>query len=48
MLFTKDELGKSLLYQAKKSDKPALDAAKVERLMLFVSKRYEDRDDWDE
>ena len=48
MLFTRDELGKSLLYQAKKSDKPALDAVKVERLMLLVSKHYGDRDDWDE
>lgn len=48
MLFTREELAKSLLYKTKKSDKPALDAAKVERLIFLVNKRYKSKDDWDE
>ena len=49
MLFTKEELGKSLLYEAKsKSNKPALDPARVEKLLFLVNKRFGDKDNWDE
>jgi len=45
MLFSKEELGKSLVYQARKSDKPALDETRIEKLMFLVNKRYGDKDD---
>ena len=48
MLFSKEELGKSLLFQTKKSNKPALNHAKVERLISLVNKRFGHKDDWDE
>ena len=48
MLFTKEELAKSLLYESKKSDKPALDPVRVNKVLWLVHKRYDHKDDWDE
>ena len=43
MMFTKDELEKSLLFPSAKSDKPALDKKKVQRIIALVNKRYGDK-----
>ena len=40
VLFTKEELASSLIFQSKKSDKPALDPQRVQQLLNFV-------DNWD-
>ena len=48
MLFTKDELSKSLLRKTPRSSKLALDEEKVQRLLYLVEKRYSDRSDWNE
>ena len=48
MLFSKEELQKSLLYESKRSDKEPLDIEKVQRLVYLVNQRYSNRDDWDE
>lgn len=48
MFFTKEELSKSPLYESKKSDKPALDPLKVEKVLSLVNKRYRHKDNWDE
>lgn len=42
MLFTKDELADSLLFQSPKSMKSALDTQRVQRLIGLVNKRYGD------
>ena len=42
MLFTKDELAGSLLFQSSKSGKAALDAKRVQYLIGLVNKRYGD------
>ena len=42
MLFTKDELAQSLLFQSSKSDKEALDPKRVQKLISLVNKRYGD------
>jgi len=36
------------MYATKKSEKPALDEAKVEKLLFLVNKCYGHKDDWDE
>jgi hypothetical protein len=46
VLFSKEELGSSLLFQSKKSSKPGLDAEKVAQLLKCVQKRYKDSE-WD-
>lgn len=45
ILFTKEELASSLLFQSKKSDKPGLDQERVEKLLNFVERRY--CENWD-
>ena len=40
VLFTKEELGSSLLFKTKKSEKPGLDSVKVEQLLRLVERRY--------
>lgn len=45
VFFSKEELGKSLLFKSLKSDKEALDHRKVEQLLQCVEKRYGDK--WD-
>ena len=44
-LFTKDELKGSLLFKSKKSDKPALDQQRVEKLLGCIDKRFGEK--WD-
>lgn len=44
-LFTKEELSSSLLFKSKKSEKPALDRERVEKLLSCIDKRYSDN--WD-
>jgi len=44
ILFTKEELSKSLLFKSKKSEKPGLDQERVAKLLSLVDKRY---DQWD-
>ena len=39
-LFTKEELGCSLMYKSPKSSKPALDNRRVNQLISLVQKRY--------
>ena len=39
-LFTKDELGSSLMYQSSKSNKPGLNPTRVKKLLNLVQKRY--------
>lgn len=39
-LFTKEEMGESLLFKSKKSDKPGLDEQRVQKLLSYVEKRY--------
>ena len=46
MMFTKDELSKSLLFRSKKSDKPGLDKDEVERFLKYIEKRY-GHEGWD-
>ena len=45
VLFTKEELASSLIFQSKKSDKPALHPQRVQQLLNFVDNRY--ADNWD-
>ena len=45
VLFMKEELASSLIFQSKKSDKPALDPQRVQQLLNFVDKWY--ADNWD-
>ncbi len=45
ILFTKEELSKSLLFKSKKSDKPSLEQERVSRLLGYIDKRYGDQ--WD-
>lgn len=40
VLFTKEELSRSLMFKTKKSSKPALDEKKIQRLINLVEKRY--------
>ena len=48
ILFTKEELGKSLLYKTSRCTKSVLDEEKVQKLLYLVEKRYGDRNDWNE
>ena len=43
ILFTKEELAGSLLFQSKKSEKPGLNRESVEKLLGFLDKRYGDQ-----
>lgn len=43
--FTKDKIGKSLLYQSSRSTRLVLDEEKVQRIKYLVEKRYHDRTD---
>lgn len=45
LLFTKEEMGASLIFKSKKSDKPELDQVRVNRLLNCVEKKY--GKDWD-
>ena len=45
IFFTREELATSLMFKSKKSDKPALNQAKVERILGYVEKKY--GDSWD-
>lgn len=40
IMFTKEELASSLLFKSKKSDKPGLDRARVERMLQYMERRY--------
>ena len=44
LLFTKEELGASLLFKSKKSPKPALDQARVNKLLNCIEDRYGSND----
>lgn len=46
VLFTKEELGSSLLFQSKKSNKPGLESEKVAQILNCVQRRYKDTE-WD-
>lgn len=45
ILFTKEEMGHSLLFKSKKSSKPGLDQKRVEQLLGLVDKKFGDK--WD-
>ena len=45
-LFTKEELGTSLLFKSKKSCKPGLDGKRVQQMLNLIEKRYK-ADTWD-
>ena len=45
ILFTKEELGSSLLMKSKKSEKPGLDSARVQQLLSLIDLRFGDK--WD-
>ena len=45
IFFTKEELATSLLFKSKKSDKPALDKERVEKILRLIDKRYDTK--WD-
>ena len=45
ILFSKEELSASLLFKSKKSEKPALDQGRVEKMLKIIEKRY--GNDWD-
>ena len=40
MLFSKEELSSALLFKSKKSENPALDKERVEKLLSYVEKRF--------
>ena len=45
ILFTKEELAVSLLFKSKKSEKPALEQGRVEKMLKLIEKRF--GNDWD-
>ena len=46
ILFTREELASCLMFKSKKSDKPALDHEKVEKILQYVEQKY-GLDKWD-
>ena len=46
IIFSKEEMGKSLLFKSKKSQKPALDGEKVQQLLGLIDQKYGDKN-WD-